>query len=243
MSEPARTESEHIVVERTVVKLNGERRETGPDKMLKEGRTTLFLGGAVLKSVVCTPGEERYWAVGWLKCGRMLQSRDDIESLALSPGCVVVQLGGECGAPEGHERKAAPEWRIAARALRAGAEWLAEAPIFRATGGTHVAALLARDGERLFRTEDIGRHNAVDKAVGWAVLHDVPLGDAALLVSGRLPADMVLKGLAAGIQLLASVSAATADGAAAAERGGLTLVGFLRGERMNLYAHPEKITT
>ena len=147
---------------------------------------------------------------------------------------------------EGAEEKlggAVPsEWRIPASVLREGAEWLSEAPIFRATGGTHVAALLAKDGEKLFRTEDIGRHNAVDKAVGWAVLHDVPLGETAMVVSGRLPVDMVMKALGAGIPVLGSVSAAIAEGAEAAEKGGLTLAGFIRGDRMNIYTHPERIS-
>ena len=251
-----------VLVPRTITRLDGAKRETATDRLLKEGRVTLVLDGKEEVTAVCTPGEERYWAVGHLKCRRLLQRRDDIASLEITPGVVSLKrkqmteglpllqriLSSSASAllAEGAEAElgeAIPsEWRIPASVLREGAEWLSEAPIFRATGGTHVAALMAKDGEKLFRTEDIGRHNAVDKAVGWAVLNDVPLGETALLVSGRLPVDMVMKALGAGIHVLGSVSAAIAEGAEAAEKGGLTLAGFIRGERMNIYTHPERIS-
>ena len=81
----------------------------------------------------------------------------------------------------------------------------------------------------------------MDKAAGWAVLHAVPLGETALVVSGRLPEDMVHKAVGAGIPVLGSISAAIAEGAEAAEQGGVTLAGFIRNGRMNVYTRPGRI--
>jgi FdhD protein len=244
-----------------ITRIDGEKRTAETDRMLKEGRVTLVVDDEEQVTVVCTPGEERYWAIGHLKCRRLLKSRDDIASLEIAPGRVsvnrkrmiegipllqrILSSSSSAMVADGAEQHLADElpsdWSIPPSFLREGAEWLAEAPVFRATGGTHVAALLGKNGEKLFRTEDIGRHNAVDKAVGWALLHAIPPGETALVVSGRLPVDMVMKALGAGIPVLGSVSAATADGVEAAEKGGLTLAGFIRGERMNVYTHPERI--
>lgn len=113
---------------------------------------------------------------------------------------------------------------------------------FRATGGLHGAALVAYDGSLLAAREDIGRHNAVDKVIGWAVLEQrFPLAATVLVVSGRTSFEIVQKALRAGIAFVAGVSAASSLAARLAEEEGMTLVGFLRGERCTVYAHPERI--
>lgn len=249
------------LVRREITRIAGGRRETVTDSMLREARVTLVLDGEKQVTAVCTPGEERYWAVGHLKCRRLIDGREDIASLEILPGEVRVarkkMTAGlpllqrilsssasallEEGAGSALGSVEAADWSIPAAALQDGADWLGEAPVFRATGGTHAAALIHRTGKRLFLTEDIGRHNAVDKAVGWAVLHAVPLVETALVVSGRLPEDMVHKAAGAGIPVLGSISAAIAEGAEAAERGGITLAGFIRNGRMNVYTRPDRI--
>src|SRR5579863_12155 len=114
--------------------------------------------------------------------------------------------------------------------------------IFGRTGGLHAAALFQRDGELLVLREDIGRHNAVDKVIGWALLQGkVPLGGHALLVSGRGGFEIVQKALAAGIPLLASVSAPSSLAVRLARELGLTFVGFLRGRRFIVYSGEERL--
>lgn len=112
---------------------------------------------------------------------------------------------------------------------------------FEATGGLHAAALFSPDGRMLCLREDIGRHNAVDKVLGWALLEHRPVGETVMLVSGRAGYEIVQKAVVARVPVLCSVSAPSSLAVALAVEFGLTLVGFLRGERMNVYAGFERV--
>jgi FdhD protein len=114
--------------------------------------------------------------------------------------------------------------------------------VFDTTGGLHGAGLFTADGELVAAREDVGRHNAVDKLVGWAVLGGrLPLSGTVLMVSGRCGYEIVQKAVSAGIPVVASVSAPSSLAVAVAEDFGVTLVGFLRGRRCNVYAGRDRI--
>ncbi|MBO1754409.1 formate dehydrogenase accessory sulfurtransferase FdhD [Allobranchiibius sp. CTAmp26] len=116
--------------------------------------------------------------------------------------------------------------------------------VFERTGGVHAAGLFNASARALVVREDIGRHNAVDKAIGWSVMHEEPGADRSalgLIVTSRASFEIVQKAAMAGIRLLACVSAPSSLAIEAAQELGLTLVGFLREDRMTAFAHPQRL--
>ncbi len=113
---------------------------------------------------------------------------------------------------------------------------------FRKTGGVHVAALYTLDGELEALAEDVGRHNAVDKVIGAGVTKNLEFKNFFLALSGRLTGDIVLKAARMRIPVIASLAATISSGLEAAQLTGVTLIGFVRGRRMNVYSYPERIT-
>ncbi len=114
---------------------------------------------------------------------------------------------------------------------------------YREAGGIHAAALFDLEGRAIVVCEDIGRHNAVDKAMGYSVLRGIPLYDKLLVSTGRASYDMVAKGVRLGVPIMASISSPTSLAVELAETLNCTLLGYLRGKTVNIYTHGWRIST
>jgi len=157
---------------------------------------------------------------------------------------------GICGKSSIEAVNATACWSVADDPVRVRPEVLYSLPerlrerqkLFDSTGGLHGAALFDAEGTIVCAREDVGRHNAVDKVVGWALREDrLPLRGTMLAVSGRASFELVQKATAAGIPVLAAVSAPSSLAVDLAETAGLTLAGFVRGHRANIYSRPDRI--
>lgn len=157
---------------------------------------------------------------------------------------------GVCGKASLDALRTTARWGVADDPIRVTTELLSSLPeslraaqrVFDKTGGLHATGLFTADGELVTLREDVGRHNALDKVVGDALRAGrLPLRDHILMVSGRTSFELAQKALMAGVPVLAGVSAPSSLAVELAQEFGLTLVGFLRGQSMNIYAGAERI--
>lgn len=184
----------------------------------------------------------------------------NVLDVRLAPGVVVPQdrlrrsvtssACGVCGTASIDLLRQDASFNLADDACRVSADVLLGLPdklrevqrTFDSTGGLHGVALFTVDGELLVAREDVGRHNATDKVVGWALLHGRrPASGCVLMVSGRTSFELAQKAVLAGIPVLAGISAPSSLAVEVADATGLTLAGFVRGDRMNLYSNPERV--
>lgn len=181
----------------------------------------------------------------------LVRLRDDVtvDLAALRRNLFASSSCGVCGKASIEQALALPEldralasFAIDARTLSRWPEQLrAKQEAFEHTGGLHAAGLFASDGALLAAFEDVGRHNAVDKAIGWAARERVAVHECGLMVSGRVSFEITQKAVALGIPLIAAVSAPTSLAVELARAAGLTLVCFVRAQRMCVYAGEQRI--
>ena len=256
-----------LIQEVPVRRFEPGRASAGVDRIITEARIELDLPDAPYRlAMLCLPAELEALAVGFLVGEGVLRRREDLASVTVAEDRSRVVVRGEfdadalealsrrwtwgsgCGAGgTGRDLDAMPYRRVpAGPALSAGKlrelaeQFLTGQTLWRQTGGVHAAALAGEDGIVLL-AEDVGRHNAFDKVVGRALLDEVELSDKLVLTTGRLSAEIVSKAVACGVAMLASRSAATSLAVALGRRFGLTLVAFLRGQRMNVYTGYERL--
>lgn len=230
------------------------------DEVIREYSFILDVDGKDPIRTVLTAGNEKFWALGNLLCRGMISSVKDVESIRIVENNRI--LVSRSGSGYGHfpsserpggvsgnmdpvvtmgRKEPVSDFRIAVPSLLVAVGSLSEDPLFLRTGGVHVAALCSSTGEVLFQAADLGRHNVFDKVVGWSVAQSIERGKCCIIISGRIPEDMVRKTAVSGIPLIASISAVTASAVQAALAEGITLIGFARRGRMNVYTYPERI--
>jgi len=232
------------------------------DDIVCEHRLSIWLDGEEFIKTVISPSLVEEFLLGFLLSRRIIDGLQDVLSMEVSgdaayitrieskrrslPHLELLESTGTPDIPPAHvvgpaESLFQAPLRVSVSVIFEGVRMLSEMPLYRKTGGTHCAILFSPEGAPLISAEDVGRHNSVDKVIGGGLMKDVDFANCWLAVSGRLPADMVVKPIVAGIPLVASVSAATSAGIQMGEKAGLTIVGFARKERFNCYCHPQRI--
>jgi len=238
------------------------------DAVAVEAPLELRIGTTPLTVLMRTPGHDEELVTGFLFGEGIITDADEVlgfervQDNVLSVSLLTARRtpGGDrlffsnsscgvCGKPslasvEIHSAVVRSDLAVSREILTTLPEKLRAAqPLFAQTGGVHASALFTPAGALVALREDVGRHNALDKLVGWALSEGrVPLSDSLLLVSGRLSYELVQKAIAAGIPLVAAVGAPSSLAVELASRFGITLIGFLRATGMNVYAHADRVT-
>ena len=217
----------------------------------------------------CSPYQFKELAVGYLLSENILKSVDEIESLSSSEAknschitlkpnvdlaermknsrrsTRIIPLIKASTSPYQHDEKI----QVIQSKLTIKAQTILDAinhmntlaKGFKETGGLHDSGIFKADGSIVAFSEDVGRHNTVDKVIGAASLGKVDFGECFMIITGRVPGDMIYKAAKVGLPIVASVAAVLNSGVSSAEKAKITLVGFVRGNRMNIYTCPERI--
>ena len=244
--------------------------KTVTDSVAEEKPLHLFVNTTYWATILCSPSNLKEMAVGHLLSEGILKSTAEIEEVNLKEtvGACLVKLKSEINVDERlslsrlhhrivtsacgeqsiyqYQRKPAKltsNLKVKAEVVFNSVKQLNfKAKVFRQTGGVHAAAIYKADGSLVALAEDVGRHNAVDKVIGMAALMQTSFGKCFLTSTGRLSGDVVFKASKVGLPIVASLSAALDSGVAMAKAANLTLAGFVRGKRMNIYNAPKRIT-
>lgn len=256
-----------VTIQMEKIDLQSNSRRTTPDDVALEAPVNIFVNGEYVITLLSTPSMQKELAIGWLFTEDVLQSVDQIAHITTTQDTVKVAthqpieakklqavsvsrlLTTACGLSArkffqviGQQDKSPIQsgYHVQAHQLPPMMEQLNQSQLFQTTGGVHAAALY-HENHLLVLAEDVGRHNAVDKVVGAGIQAGIDFSKSILVSSGRQPADMVLKAARMGIPIIVSRAAPIRSGIIAADNAGVTLVCFLRDQRMNVYTHHNRI--
>jgi FdhD protein len=251
----------------SILKLTERGGSSIDDVVAKEFPLTIILNNQELLTLLCSPMNLRYLAVGFLFSEGLIKSKDEIKKIIVDDrrGVVRVETEGDvelardvlfkrlitsgCGrgvsfySAADAQGQVKVESRIEISTLELLAlvkEFQNRSQIYRATGGVHSAALCDTRDILVF-SEDIGRHNAIDKIFGECILNDIATDDHIIITSGRISSEILLKVAKRNVPIIVSKSAPTNLGVRLAADLGVTLVGFVRGKRVNVYTHDWRI--
>ena len=240
----------------TKVDAKGTRETTDP--VVEETPVTVTVNGRQVATAMLSPVDLEEFAMGFLFTEGIIKGKGEIDSIQVEKGSVKVitknllrvvgprrTILSGCGGSSSFLDpsklpKVASSFTVPAQEIPRRMKELMESDIHRLTGGVHVVGLMGAGGE-IARALDIGRHNALDRVIGHALIHDIPLGESYVLSSGRISSEMARKCLVAGIPIIASRGATTTLAVSLAEKNGLTVIGFVRGGGMNIYTNPQRI--
>jgi len=226
------------------------------EQVVSDETVTLTINKDIKRSLSAIEDSLNEFAVGYLFNENMVNSLEDIKEIKIESNHISVEIDDNllktnetvlCSDSAGgwrskikNVKKVKSDFQVSVHELIARIEELKDnAKIWQATGGTHVAGIVYND--EFIVKEDVSRHVAVDKVIGYGLLHDFDLSNSYVIYSGRMPADMVIKMTRAGVPILASNAAPAYSGYEIARKGDVTLVGFLRGGRCNIYNNQNRV--
>ena len=239
------------------------------DCVAEEVPLQITVNGVYSFVIWCSPSQSKELAVGHLLAEDILWSVDEIESLTANEanhtcqlklkssvdldermknqrrGTRIIPLIKASTSAYQHDEKLAvvkSDLTIKAQIILDAINQMNEkAKGFKETGGLHDSGIFKADGTLVAFSEDVGRHNTVDKVIGQASLNRENFGECFMFITGRVPGDMIYKAAKVGLPIVASVAAVLNSGVSSAEKANITLVGFVRGKRMNIYTCPQRI--
>ena len=240
------------------IRVDGEKFEKGQHEVIEEAPMALFVNGRHAMTAMMSPVQLEDFVTGYLYTEQIIKSVDEIESIRLEKNRMSVitknlfkVLGPKktilsgCGGSTSYidtEKlpKITSDYTISTADIRNAAKAVLNSELHVTTGGIHIVALLDRE-KIIAVSEDIGRHNALDRVIGFGLRNNVDLNKTWVIVSGRISSEMVRKCLIAGIPIIVSRGATTTLAVETAEKTGLTVVGFARSSKMVVYTHGQRV--
>lgn len=231
--------------------------ESVMEKVVKDEEIELIANETLKRKFSISPDSLKEFALGYLLGEGLIRSMDNVKDIRIEEKTIYAQVdmedfdiiqelvvGSDCfgGWRQKIEfvNKVESDFTVDKQTILDSAQKLKDsAHTWQETGGTHVAALVYKD--KFLSREDVSRHVAVDKVIGAGLIEKVDFKNSYIVYSGRMPADMLIKIARVGIPVLTSNAAPTTSGYAVAQEAGVTMVGFVRDGRFNIYTHPERI--
>lgn len=238
------------------IQYKNNKAQKAKENVVQDETITLTINGDISRSLSAIEDSLKEFAVGYMFNENMVDSMDAIKDIKIKDNQIYAEIDDTllktnetilCSDSAGGWRskiktvkEVKSDFQVSVHELIDRIEELKDnAEIWQATGGTHVAGIVYKD--QFIVKEDVSRHVAVDKVIGYGLLHDFDLANSYVIYSGRMPADMVIKMTRVGVPILASNAAPANSGYNIAKKGNVTLVGFLRGERCNVYNNKNRV--
>jgi FdhD protein len=252
-----------------IYRVNRDSKQASEDIVVKELPLTILLNGRELVTLLCSPANLKYLAIGFLLSEGLLHSRNDIKRIIddgkrgivrvetvtdlngeeeqvfkriITPGCGRGAAFYSAADAVGMNEVKSDLQVNGAEILELMSHFQQRSETYRSTGGVHSAALCDKKNLNVF-SEDIGRHNAIDKIFGQCIWEGISTNNQIILTSGRISSEIVIKIARNNVPVLASKSAPTDTAVKLADLLGITLIGFVRGMRMNVYSHHQRIVS
>ena len=218
------------------------------DWVVEEVPLSIFINGRHFTTAMISPEMSEEFIIGNLFSERIIGSIQEIESLQIEENSAKIVVKSPLKALKSKKTildetklpQIKSNLKIHTDDLLKGVRSILDSDLHRATGGVHIVGLLNTTG-KICIVEDIGRHNALDKAIGYGLKRDVSFNETFIACTGRISSEIALKCAAANIPIIASKGATTSLAINIAERTGLCIVAFVRGRRLNIYTNPERV--